>query len=158
MSTHENGVGIERKAFQNITTSNKVMLDRIFSTYDMDDDGVIGFVEFCFVNYVIWKGSLDDNIDLTFRALDRQSTGYLTKSDILSITRATLEGTQCTVRDLLHSLSIGTPDNYEYQPDQPISALFPQQQRTQPSSSTRAFYFQQHQPFFPLRPLTTFHD
>jgi len=49
----------------------------------VDCNGVIDFLEFCFISHVLEDGgSLQDKMEMIFRMFDQDSNGYLTKDEV----------------------------------------------------------------------------
>ncbi|KAF2141047.1 uncharacterized protein K452DRAFT_288427 [Aplosporella prunicola CBS 121167] len=133
---HKLGAAIDRRAFDkafvprytaNIPAPNLVY-DRVFTFFDSNGDGLIGFEEFVKgMNYIRMSPRMKSKLKKIFECYDVDGDGFVTRKDFLRIFRAYYNILREKTRDMLmvaeESLSVaGAMDTVES--SQPLSSAF----------------------------------
>ncbi|NXH94989.1 EFCB1 protein, partial [Pachycephala philippinensis] len=89
------GVGFNRIVFQDTLHSafgmtDDVVLDRVFSIFDRDNDGCITVVEWVEGLGVLLRGTLDEKIEYCFQVYDLNSDGYISKEEMFQMLKNSL--------------------------------------------------------------------
>merc|ERR1712216_925666 len=66
-----------RAALSEMDMNDQELIDRIFNTLDVDNDGLLQVSEFSAGVLVLFKDLLDDRLHVLFKSRDRDNSGYL---------------------------------------------------------------------------------
>ncbi|XP_068862925.1 calaxin isoform X1 [Aphelocoma coerulescens] len=89
------GVGFNRVVFRDILHSafgmtDDVVLDRVFSIFDRDNDGCITVVEWVEGLGVLLRGTLDEKIKYCFQVYDLNGDGYISREEMFQMLKNSL--------------------------------------------------------------------
>ncbi|NXD92859.1 EFCB1 protein, partial [Chaetorhynchus papuensis] len=89
------GVGFNRIVFRDTLHSafgmtDDVVLDRVFSIFDRDNDGCITVVEWVEGLGVLLRGTLDEKIKYCFQVYDLNSDGYISREEMFQMLKNSL--------------------------------------------------------------------
>ncbi|NXF03032.1 EFCB1 protein, partial [Smithornis capensis] len=89
------GVGFNRIVFRDTLHSafgmtDEVVLDRVFSTFDRDNNGCITVVEWVEGLAVLLRGTLDEKIKHCFMVYDLNGDGYISREEMFQMLKNSL--------------------------------------------------------------------
>ncbi|KAK9476985.1 hypothetical protein V1514DRAFT_146627 [Lipomyces japonicus] len=127
-----NGIcaGIDRETFKKLTSrlgsTPNIVTDRIFSLYDVDGNGIVGFQEYLVCMSALTRGTRKEKLRYVFQGYDIDGDGYVTKKDLLDMFAGYFELSNNLVSFMLRSVE---NEFVELQQDvvagtQPISSVF----------------------------------
>ncbi|NXO67725.1 EFCB1 protein, partial [Phainopepla nitens] len=94
-SSHFAGAGFNRTVFRDILYSafgmtDDVVLDRVFSTFDRDNDGCITVVEWVEGLAVLLRGTLEEKMKHCFAVYDLNGDGYISREEMFQMLKNSL--------------------------------------------------------------------
>ncbi|NWV84335.1 EFCB1 protein, partial [Dasyornis broadbenti] len=94
-SSHFAGVGFDRIVFRDTLHSafgmtDDVVLDRVFSTFDRDNNGCITVVEWVEGLAVLLRGTLEDKMKYCFKVYDLNGDGYISREEMFQMLKNSL--------------------------------------------------------------------
>ncbi|NWS82851.1 EFCB1 protein, partial [Toxostoma redivivum] len=89
------GAGFDRTVFRDTLHSafgmtDDVVLDRVFSTFDRDNDGCITVVEWVEGLGVLLRGTLEEKMKLCFTIYDLNGDGYISREEMFQMLKNSL--------------------------------------------------------------------
>ncbi len=89
------GGRLNRKQFEHglktIGQTDKVMIDQLFTAFDHDKDGSIDFREFACGLSVMHTGSMEERLEMAFKAYDLDGNGVIDHNELFSILKASFK-------------------------------------------------------------------
>ncbi|NXE87380.1 EFCB1 protein, partial [Menura novaehollandiae] len=94
-SSHFAGVGFDRTVFRDTLHSafgmtDDVMLDRVFSTFDRDNNGCITVAEWVEGLEVLLRGTLEEKMKYCFKVYDLNGDGYISREEMFQMLKNSL--------------------------------------------------------------------
>uniref|UniRef100_A0A8C9NSY0 EF-hand calcium binding domain 1 n=1 Tax=Spermophilus dauricus TaxID=99837 RepID=A0A8C9NSY0_SPEDA len=88
-------VGLDRNAFRNILhvtfgMTDDMIMDRVFRTFDKDNDGCINVSEWVNGLTVFLRGSLDEKMKYCFEVFDLNGDGFISKEEMFHMLKNSL--------------------------------------------------------------------
>lgn len=120
--------GISREAFNvclgPLGRQTNLVMDRMFSFYDQNGDGVISFEEFVSALSVLVKGSKDEKLRFVFEGYDLDEKGYLVYKDFHDMFKAYFNVSIELVRDYIKTREEEMKASFDETADKPVSSVF----------------------------------
>ncbi|XP_028413999.1 uncharacterized protein LOC114536861 [Dendronephthya gigantea] len=120
--------GISREAFNlslgPLGRQSNLVMDRMFSFYDQNGDGVISFEEFISALSVLVKGSKDEKLRFVFEGYDLEKKGYLVYKDFHDMFKAYFNVSIELVRDYIKTREEEMKAAFDETADKPVSSVF----------------------------------
>lgn len=126
LAPHEDG--ITREAFDRclgpLGKQTNLVIDRMFSFYDADKNGIISFNEFVTALSVLTRGGKNEKVRYVFEGYDVKNKGYLLPKDFRDIFKAYFLISVEMVRDYIKICEEEMKASFDKAADKSISSVF----------------------------------
>ena len=120
--------GITKSVFEKclgpLGVEKNLITDRIFSFFDQDGDGRIGFSELVSGLSILCKGTREEKMYFAFRGYDIDGDGRISRDELRQMFKAYFYLSMDMVRDVVHSIEHDRLEKFDETSSKPVSASF----------------------------------
>lgn len=107
-----------------LSQERNIIIDRFFSFFDRNNNGLIDFEEFALGIGVLCKGKHEERIKYAFQGYDFDNLGVITKYNLKSMLKAYFTLSMELVRDVVKGMELNIVETYDEKSTNPVSSMF----------------------------------